>query len=159
MAKKPPASGIEPSGHDEVMDPGTAVERSSAPQNPGLAPEHLRVTDLDEKEAKGMERRIAGFFLLSIIGSVFAAIAYVVFPIIPGDMSSVRLNNLMVGLGLSAALLGVGIGAVQWAKALMHGHELVEERHPTRGTEEARQAASRPTKNQDSPDALWSGTR
>ena len=79
MAKKPPASGIETSGHDEVMDPGTAVERSSAPQNPGLAPEHQRVTDLDEKEAKGMERRIAGFFLLSIVGSVFAAVAYVVF--------------------------------------------------------------------------------
>lgn len=88
-----------------------------------------------------MERRIAGFFALSILGSVFAAVSYVVFPIIPGDMASVRLNNLTVGLGLAVALLGVGIGAVQWAKSLMHGHELVEERHPTRGSEEARQVA------------------
>ena len=141
MANKPPASGVEASDHDEVMDPGTAVERSRAPQNPGLPEEHQRVTDLDEKEARGMERRIAGFFALSIVGSFFAAFAYSLFPIIPGDMASVRMNNLMVGLGLSAALLGVGIGAVQWAKALMHGHELVEERHPTRGTEEAREAA------------------
>lgn len=141
MANKPPASGVETSGHDEVMDPGTAVERSTAPQNPGLPEVHQRVTDLDEKEAKSMERRIAGFFVLSIVGSIFAAFAYTAFPIVPGDMSSVRMNNLMVGLGLSAALLGVGIGAVQWAKALMHGHELVEERHPTRGSEETRQVA------------------
>ncbi|MDA3003008.1 MAG: hypothetical protein O2998_03130, partial [Actinomycetota bacterium] len=77
MADKPPASDVETSGHDDAMDPGTAVERSNAPQNPGLAPEHQRVTDLDDKEAKGMERRISLFFLLSIVGSVFAAVAYV----------------------------------------------------------------------------------
>tara|TARA_B100000902_G_scaffold87569_1_gene91627 strand:- start:1314 stop:2357 length:1044 start_codon:yes stop_codon:yes gene_type:complete len=125
----------------EERDPGTAVERSDLPRNPGLPPEHQRVTDLNEKEARGMERRIAAFFILSVAGSIFAAFAYVAFPIIPGDMGSVRLNNLSVGLGLSVALLGVGIGAVQWAKSLMHGHELIEERHPTRGSEEDRKAA------------------
>lgn len=126
---------------EEERDPGTAVERSDLPRNPGLPPEHQRVTDLDGREARAMERRIAAFFMISVAGSIFAAFAYVVFPIVPGDMGSVRLNNLLVGLGLSAALLGVGIGAVQWAKSLMHGHELIEERHPTRGSEEDRQSA------------------
>lgn len=126
--------------HDKV-DPGTAVVTRQTPQNPGLAPEHLRVTDLDPKEEKKAERRIALFFLLSVVGSVFAAVAYVVFPIIPGDMQSVRNNNMFVGLGIAVAMLGVGIGAVHWAKSLMHGHELVEERHPTRGDDETRDAA------------------
>jgi ubiquinol-cytochrome c reductase iron-sulfur subunit len=114
---------------------------SSNPQNPGLAPEHLRVTDLDPKEEKKAERLIALFFGLSIVGSVLAALAYVSFPIVPGDMQSVRNNNMFVGLGMAIALLGVGIGAVHWAKSLMHGHELVEERHPTRGSDETRDAA------------------
>lgn len=141
MATTPPGNDLTVPEPREELDPGTAVVSRSAAQNPGLPPEHLRVTDLDPKEEKKAERRIAVFFVLSIVGSVFAAIAYVIFPIIPGDMQSVRNNNMFVGLGLTIALLGVGIGAVHWAKSLMHGHELVEERHPTRGTEEERQAA------------------
>lgn len=125
----------------EKVDPGTAVVTRQKPQNPGLPPEHLRVTDLDPKEEKKAERNIALFFILSVVGSVFAAVAYVIFPIIPGDMQSVRNNNMFVGLGMAVALLGVGIGAVHWAKSLMHGHELVEERHPTRGDDETRDAA------------------
>jgi len=142
MATTPPGKDLRAPEPEEELDPGTAVVSRAIPQNPGLPPEHLRVTDLDPKEEKKAERRIAMFFLFSIVGSVFAAVAYVIFPIIPGDMQSVRNNNMFVGLGLTVALLGVGIGAVHWAKSLMHGHELVEERHPTRGTEEERQTAS-----------------
>jgi len=142
MATTPPGKDLSAPGHQDELDPGTAVVSRSVPQNPGLPPEHQRVTDLDPKEEKKAERRIAMFFLLSIVGSVFAAVAYVVFPIIPGDMQSVRNNNMFVGLGMAVALLGVGIGAVHWAKSLMHGHELVEERHPTRGTDEERETAA-----------------
>jgi ubiquinol-cytochrome c reductase iron-sulfur subunit len=141
MATTPAGKELKATGPQEELDPGIAVVSTVQPQNPGLPPEHLRVTDLDPKEEKKAERVIALFFILSIVGSVFAAIAYVIFPIIPGDMQSVRNNNLFVGLGITAALLGVGIGAVNWAKSLMHGHELVEERHPTRGTDEERQSA------------------
>jgi ubiquinol-cytochrome c reductase iron-sulfur subunit len=142
MATTPPGGDLQAHEPQEELDPGTAVVSRVTPQNPGLPPEHLRVTDLDPKEEKKAERRIAMFFILSIVGSVFAAVAYVIFPIIPGDMQSVRNNNLFVGLGLATALLGVGIGAVHWAKSLMHGHELVEERHPTKGTEEERKTAA-----------------
>lgn len=140
MTTTPPGTLVQGAPHED-NDPGTAVVSSVTPQNPGLAPEHLRVTDLDPKEEKKAERLIALFFGLSIAGSVLAAVAYVTFPIIPGDMQSVRNNNMFVGLGMAIALLGVGIGAVHWAKSLMHGHELVEERHPTRGSDETRDVA------------------
>ena len=141
MAQKPPGTDIVAGEQPEDNDPGIAIVRSNAVQNPGLEPEHQRITDLDPKEEKKAERRISLFFTLSIAGSLIAAVSYVVFPIIPGDMQSVRLNNMFVGLGAAIGLLGVGIGAVNWAKSLMHGHELVEERHPTRGDEETRQTA------------------
>jgi ubiquinol-cytochrome c reductase iron-sulfur subunit len=141
MAQKPPGTDVVTGGNQEESDPGTAVMVADSVVNPGLPPEHLRITDLDPKEEKKAERRIAMFFALSIVGSLIAAMSYVVFPIIPGDMQSVRLNNMFVGLGASIGLLGVGIGAVHWAKSLMHGHELVEERHSTAGTEEERSTA------------------
>jgi ubiquinol-cytochrome c reductase iron-sulfur subunit len=141
MANPPTGTDLQAQAPQEENDPGTAIVSADGPQNPGLPEEHQRVTDLDPKEEKRAERVISLFFLLSVAGSIFAAVAYVIFPIIPGDMQSVRNNNLFVGLGLTAALLGVGIGAVHWAKSLMHGHELVEERHPTRGTEETRESA------------------
>jgi ubiquinol-cytochrome c reductase iron-sulfur subunit len=64
-----------------------------------------------------------------------------IFPIVPGDLTSTRLNNMFVGLAIAAGLLCLGVGAVHWAKALMHGHELVEERHPTRGDDSTRARA------------------
>jgi ubiquinol-cytochrome c reductase iron-sulfur subunit len=141
MATTPAGKSLSVVAPQEDFDPGIAVVSTMSPQNPGLPPEHLRVTDLDPKEEKKAERLIALFFILSIVGSVFAAVAYVSFPIVSGDMQSVRNNNLFVGLGITVSLLGVGIGAVHWAKSLMHGHELVEERHPTKGTDEERKTA------------------
>ncbi len=52
-----------------------------------------------------------------------------------------RLNNLLLGLGIALALFGIGFGAVHWSKSLMDGHDLVETRHPTRGSEETREKA------------------
>ena len=60
------------------------------------------------------------------MGSVFAIVAYIVFPITPGDLESVRLNNTLLGLGITLALLGIGFGVVHWSKTLMDGHDLVE---------------------------------
>jgi hypothetical protein len=142
MANESPLSATTP--HDESYnpDPGSAIERSDAPQNPGLPEEAHRMTDKDPKEAKKAERRIALFFGLSILGSIFSTVAYVYFPIIPGDMTSVRVNNGLSGIGITLGLLGIGFGAVYWAKTLMSQTEMVEERHPTRGDEETREAAT-----------------
>jgi ubiquinol-cytochrome c reductase iron-sulfur subunit len=77
-----------------------------------------------------------------MLGSVAAIVAYIVFPITPGDTGSVRNNTFLLGLGLALALFGIGFGAVHWAKALMDGHDLVELRHRTRGSEETRAKAA-----------------
>jgi ubiquinol-cytochrome c reductase iron-sulfur subunit len=121
---------------------GTAVAQFDAIENPGLPPHRPRVTDLDPKKEKLAERRVSGLFFLSIVGSILAVVFYVIFPIVPGDLNSVRLNTLLLGIAISLGLLGIGIGAVHWAKALMPDIERVEQRHLTRGTDETREKAA-----------------
>ncbi len=127
--------------HPDAPSAGTAVIPADAVPNPGFPPHRPRVTDLDPAQEKTQERGIITLFLLSALGSVLAVVAYIVFPIHEGDPESVRLNTLTFGLAGALALLAIGIGAVHWAKSLMHGHDLVEERHPTRGSDESRAKA------------------
>jgi len=126
---------------DSTANPGTAVIVSDSVPNPGFEPYRPRVADLDPAVEKQQERRVGGLFLLSIVGTIAAIVVYIVFPIIPGDMESVRLNNLLLGLCIAVALIPIGLGAVHWAKSLMHGHDLVEQRHGTRGTDTTRAKA------------------
>jgi ubiquinol-cytochrome c reductase iron-sulfur subunit len=124
-----------------IASPGTAVVASDAFENPGLPPHRLRVTDLDPKKDRTAERRVYTLFYISNVGSIFAVAAYIAFPIIPGDTASVRLNTLLLGLGIALGLLGIGIGAIYWSKNLMRGDEITESRHLTRGTEATRDRA------------------
>jgi len=121
---------------------GTAVLSSDAIQNPGLPPHHERVTDQDPKKEKTAERRVITLFYLSIVGSVFAVAAYIAFPITPGDTGSVRLNTMLLGIGIALGLLSLGLGAIYWSKNLMRGDELTESRHLTRGSEPTRARAA-----------------
>src|SRR5512141_2202278 len=123
------SSSVELSG----APAGTAVVTQDSIVNPGFPPHRPRVTDLDPKADRRAERSVYTLFYLSIVGSVFAIAAYMAFPINAEDPNSVRLNNLFIGLGLSLALLAIGIGAVHWGKALMFDHEGIDERHPVRG--------------------------
>lgn len=134
-------SAVEKSEPRQVSS-GTAVVTSDAIPNPGLPPHRERVTDLDPGKERAAARRVSSLFLLSIIGSIFAVVAYFVFPIVPGDPASVRLNTMFLGVGITLGLFPLGIGAIYWAKTLMRGDELVESRHPTRGTDETRTAAA-----------------
>ena len=110
--------------------------------NPGLPPHRQRITDTDPKKERLAERRVSGFFFLSVIGSVLAVVFYFLFPIEPGNLASVRISTLSLGLAIALGLLGIGIGAVHWAKALMSDAEIVELRHGTRGTDETRAKAA-----------------
>jgi len=47
-------------------------------------------------------------------------------------------QNLVFGLCLAGALLGIGIGIIQWARKLMADQEIVEYRHPAASSEEDR---------------------
>ena len=145
MAQHDTGDGHDPAGsaveRRSAASPGTAVEMSDSFQNPGLPPHRPRVTDLDPAKEKQAERRVYSLFYVSIAGSVFALAAYAAFPLDPSDPASVRLNTSFLGIGIALALLGIGIGAVYWAKNLMRGDELVEMRHVTRGTDETRAKA------------------
>jgi len=116
----------------------SAVSRPDRIQNPGFEPEHKRVTDESPARDSGAERGISVLFVASALLSVAAFALNFIFPIVPGDLGTTRLNNMFVGLAIAAGLLALGVGAVHWAKSLMHGHDLVEERHGTRGSDETR---------------------
>ena len=116
----------------------SAVSRPDRIQNPGFEPEHKRVTDESPARDSGAERGISVLFVVSALLSVAAFALNFIFPIVPGDLGTTRLNNMFVGLAIAAGLLALGVGAVHWAKSLMHGHDLVEERHGTRGSDETR---------------------
>ncbi|WP_413320233.1 Rieske 2Fe-2S domain-containing protein [Agrococcus sp. 1P02AA] len=124
-----------------VVDRGAAIEQADAFENPGLPPHRPRQTDLHPHKERRAERQVVGWFLLSMLGSVLAIVAYIAVPIEIGNMASVRANNLFLGLAIALALLGIGFGAMHWARQLMSSHEVVEERHPTRGSEPTRARA------------------
>ena len=133
-------SGSSDALHGEGS-PGTSVVASDAFVDPGFPPHRLRATDTDPKKERRAEREVYTLFYLSIVGSVFAVVAYMAFPIVPEDPTSVRLNNLFIGLGIALAMLALGIGIVHWGKSLMVDDELVDVRHPVRGSDESRARA------------------
>ncbi len=45
----------------------------------------------------------------------------------------------LMGIGIFLAMIGIGTGAIHWAKTLMRDHDMVEERHPIRSSDEARE--------------------
>ena len=133
-------TAVEPSV-PRTVSPGTAVVVSDGIPNPGHPPHRLRVTDLDPKKDRAASRAVSGLFFLSLIGSILAVVVYFLIPIDPADFSSVRASNLALGIALSLGLLGIGVGAVHWAKALMSDAEITEERHGTRGSDTTRAKA------------------
>jgi ubiquinol-cytochrome c reductase iron-sulfur subunit len=121
---------------------GTAVVSSDAVENPGLPPHRKRITELNPKRERFAERWVYALFYLSIVGSLGAVLAYMFFPMESGDMWEIRLNNMFVGIGMTLALLALGIGAVHWGKALMADHESIDERHPVPSDADTRAAAA-----------------
>jgi ubiquinol-cytochrome c reductase iron-sulfur subunit len=125
---------------DHEYELGLRVENNDAIADPGLEPHRVRMTDKSEKHEKAAVRQVAFLFILSMLGSAFALWAYFNFPL-SEDLSSVRLNTLYLGVGMTLGLMGIGIGAVHWAKTLMPDNEVSEERHLVRGSDEKRAAA------------------
>ena len=126
-----------------TASPGTALIASDAFENPGFPPHRPRVTDEDPKKEKRAQRTVYTLFYLSILGSVWAVAAYMLFPIESNDVGAVQLNNMFIGLGATLALLGLGFGVVHWGKSLMADVELADERHPVGGSPETQAAAAK----------------
>ncbi|PWD49854.1 ubiquinol-cytochrome C reductase [Serinibacter arcticus] len=129
-----PATGgaLDPLSHGEG-----AVDRFP---DPGL-PEHKhRLSDKSEANAKRVERQVALIFGLSVLASIGGVVGYFAFPV-GSTLGSVQASTLSIGLGLGIGMLGIGVAAVHWAKALMSDVEKVDERHPQRSDDATRAAA------------------
>ncbi len=135
---------VQPAGGNKdfeyVQDSGLAVVAQDKIRDPGLEPHRVRMTDKSPSHEKAAARQVSVLFFLSALGSAFALWAYFAFPI-SEDLTTVRNNNLFLGLGMTLALLGIGIAAVHWAKTLMPDNEVSEARHQTRGSDEVRAQA------------------
>ncbi|MGW9631447.1 cytochrome bc1 complex Rieske iron-sulfur subunit [Agromyces sp. NPDC055520] len=127
--------------HDFAGDSGTAVIPHDGFENPGFEPHRPRVTDENPKREKRAQRTVYTLFYLSILGSVWAIAAYMLFPIESNDVGAVRLNNMFIGLGATLALLGIGFGAVHWGKSLMTSSESIDIRHPIGASQATQQGA------------------
>ncbi len=128
------------------LDEGHVVGDGGLPdrfENPGLEPHQVRMSDLSEAGAKRAEKQVAALFSLSILGTIVFVIAYFAldahaYVFIPG-IGDMDYSNAVLGTGLAFSLLGIGLGAVHWAKTLMPDEEIVEMRHPMRSSDAARQ--------------------
>jgi ubiquinol-cytochrome c reductase iron-sulfur subunit len=132
------SSDLESRGEVAVPD-GAGAEGDPIP-NPGIPPHEARITDVDEAAATRAERQIATMFGLAALLVVAFVVAYLVVPKHAAFLGF-GASNLALGMTLGLALLLIGLGAIQWARRLMDSHELVEERHPARSSDEDRAQA------------------
>jgi len=126
---------------EKVYESGLATQSERPIRDPGIEPHRVRMTDKDERAARNAERAVAVMFLVSIVGAIVAVWGFFAFPIVDGDLSATRNNTFWMGVGMALSLLGIGFGAVHWAKTLMPDHEVSEERHIARSSEESRAQA------------------
>ena len=88
--------------------------------------------------AKKAEKIVAFCFLLAFIAGCGFIAAYVGLEV--HSVDAVFRSNLALGLSLSVALLGLGLGAIIWVRQIMPDYEMVEERHPMRSSDAERAA-------------------
>ncbi|WP_237224929.1 cytochrome bc1 complex Rieske iron-sulfur subunit [Rothia nasisuis] len=116
--------------------------------NPGLPLHAPRLTDINPKRAKGAERQVVLLFVISMLGSLLFWVGYFGIEVTgnfydvmnPEANNMLRLQNLLLGLGIAFAMFGIGIGIVHWARSLMPDHEMVEERHAVTSEEDRAEA-------------------
>ena len=102
-------------------------------QDPGLPPHVHRLADDDPKAGQRAEKQVAALFMVSILGTLAFIVAYFAIDnrasiYLPG-IGKANALNISLGVSMALGLLGIGAGAVHWAKTLMPDTEVVEERH------------------------------
>ena len=111
-------------------------------EDPGLPAHVHRAADDDPKAARRVERQVVALFVLSILGTIGFLVAYFAIDYTEGlfvpFIGVTNKLNLVLGVLLGISLLGIGFGAVHWAKTIMSDTEVVEERHPIGSGEETR---------------------
>ena len=125
---------------DNVTQEDGAVEEEFT--DPGVPKEHRpRRADVDPRAARKAEVQVAALFGLSVIGTVLAIWAYATADGGADNIGAVQRTTMLIGAGLFLSMIGIGTGAIHWAKTLMRDHDMVEERHSLRSSDEARAGA------------------
>ena len=135
-------STVSPGEHHEAKHLAATPDAFT---DPGL-PEHVhRMGDTDPAAAKRAERQVSMLFLLSMVATVAFVICYfaigrdalITLPLV----GPTKALHVALGVTLALSLLGIGLGAIHWAKAIMPDEEVVEERHPIASDDESYEAA------------------
>ena len=108
--------------------------------DPGLPPHRPRRADTDPKAARRAELQSVGLLVVSIFGTLGAVAAYLFLPL-SGSNADVQRMTAFMGVGIFLGMMGIGAGAIHWAKTLMRDREMVEERHPIRSSDQTRDDA------------------
>ncbi|HET6953620.1 MAG TPA: Rieske 2Fe-2S domain-containing protein [Acidimicrobiales bacterium] len=143
-----PGSEVAPtSDHGTAvrLDQGHIVGDGGLPErfvNPGLPVHVPRAADLSEDAARRAEKQVATLFSISIVATLLFIVAYFAIDVdqtvfVPG-IGMTSASHIALGLTMALGMLGIGLGAVHWAKTLMPDEEMVEERHPLRASDESR---------------------
>lgn len=98
---------------------------NAVPPTPEPAPSGRQ---LDPAEAKRAERKVASLFLLAVVGAVGFIATFAFFPFDFEDQYYEYYTPLL-GIFMTLALVGIGAGAVLWAKTLMVDEETIQMRH------------------------------
>lgn len=114
--------------------------------DPGLPPHVHRLGDEDAAAAKRSERQVTVLFLLSIIATLAFVVCY--FAIGEEDIINIpfvgptKALHFALGFTMALSMLGIGLGAIHWAKTIMPDEEVVEERHELKSDDETWDAAA-----------------
>lgn len=128
----------EPGG--ELEPRAEATPDGDPVPDPGLPEDLPRPTDVDSALERRAELQITAMFGLATLLALGFCVAYFA---VPEDKTLFGWDALNFALGttLGGALLLIGMGAVQWARRLMHNEEIDEERHEIASPEEDRAVA------------------
>jgi ubiquinol-cytochrome c reductase iron-sulfur subunit len=129
---------LRANGRDERQRSGGQTPEPVEVQEP-------RATDVSAKAAKAAERKVAALFLLSLVGVVGFILWYSLAEFEFGEPNNVYFTPVL-GLFMTLALVGVGAGAVMWAKLLMPDEEAVQERHAFASAPEDKEATGKALK-------------
>jgi len=116
----------------------TPSEESSV--RPPIIERVVRPQDADPASARRSERIIAGFFLLSALGTIGFIAAYVAIQM--HSLHDTALSNRWLGVALGVSLGGLAIGIIAWVRWLMPAHETVQDRHELASDEDTLDAAA-----------------
>ena len=91
----------------------------------------------DPEQTRGAERAVAALFLLSVLGVIGFIVCFIAVPFDYGK-AHFQWYTPALGVCMTLALVGIGAGAVLWAKTLMNDEETVQERHHLASTDESK---------------------